>query len=282
MSETTPRKVRPDEVADFMKQGGAFNEETRYAPPTDGAFVAWGKTSFRAIAPEELAAAEAPPDAPASAESKANNTEAALEAGSEAPHTALSEPAQAEPALVATAPAPPPPPPPAPPVLQESGPTRAEILAEIEKAREDGRVTGYTQGVAAARQELAETIDALRRIEAQLLAAAEDSLEKNTAVMARHVRRIAQDLAGDVFATIPEMFIARIRKAADMFTRAGMDYTLLISSLDAQALTPALRDEEIFRAIRIVEDPDLPQGGFRLTSRDLEVEDVPELEGEPI
>ena len=122
----------------------------------------------------------------------------------------------------------------------------------------------------------------VRGAEAQLLAAAEDSLEKNTAVMARHVRRIAQDLAGDVFATIPEMFIARIRKAADMFTRAGMDYTLLISSLDAQALTPALRDEEIFRAIRIVEDPDLPRGGFRLTSRDLEVEDVPELEGEPI
>jgi len=166
-----------------------------------------------------------------------------------------------------------------PPLIQEAPVNSADIIAEIEKAREDGRALGYQQGLAAARQELADALATLRRLEEQLVPATEDVLEKNIAVMAQHVRRIAQDLAGNVFATIPEMFIERIRKSADMFTRASSEFTLAINTKDAQSLMPALRGEELFKTIKIIEDSHLPNGGFRLTGRDLEVEDTPELLG---
>ena len=108
---------------------------------------------------------------------------------------------------------------------------------------------------------------------------ADDAVSKNTEIIARHVRRIAQDLAGSMFATIPDIFVERIRRAAETFTRAGMDFSLAISAKDAQVLMPPLKGDDLFKTIRVSEDPDLPAGGFRLTARDLEVEDVPELLG---
>jgi flagellar biosynthesis/type III secretory pathway protein FliH len=257
----------------FAKVGGDFVEEGRYSSANDGAFVPWGKTSFKVVVEEEIIDENALPEFTPEVEEPAL-TEATEEAAREAEAAAMAAEAHrlAQEAQAAGQFVPPPP-------VQEAPINSADIIAEIETAREDGRAIGYQQGVAAARQELADVLAALRRLEDQLIPATEDVLEKNTAIMARHVRRIAQDLAGNVFATIPELFIDRIKKSADMFTRAGSEFTLAINSKDAQALMPALRGEDLFKSIKIIEDQDLPNGGFRLTGRDLEVEDIPEMLG---
>jgi len=273
MSNSASRRLRPKDAAMFAKVGGDFVEEGRYSSANDGAFVPWGKTSFKVVAEEEIIDENAlqeftpEPEAPAVAEAHEEAAREAEAAAMAAEAQRLEQEAQAAGQFVA------------PPPVQEAPINSADIIAEIETAREDGRAIGYQQGVAAARQELADVLAALRRLEDHLIPATEEVLEKNTAIMARHVRRIAQDLAGNVFATIPEMFIDRIKKSADMFTRAGSEFTLAINSKDAQALMPALRGEDLFKAIKIIEDQDLPNGGFRLTGRDLEVEDIPEMLG---
>jgi len=273
MSNSASRRLRPKDAAMFAKVGGDFVEEGRYSSANDGAFVPWGKTSFKVVAEEEIIDENAlqeftpEPEAPGVAEAHEEAAREAEAAAMAAEAQRLDQDAQAAGQFVP------------PPPVQEAPINSADIIAEIETAREDGRAIGYQQGVAAARQELADVLAALRRLEDHLIPATEDVLEKNTAIMARHVRRIAQDLAGNVFATIPEMFIDRIKKSADMFTRAGSEFTLAINSKDAQALMPALRGEDLFKSIKIIEDQDLPNGGFRLTGRDLEVEDIPEMLG---
>ncbi len=273
MSNSASRRLRPKDAAMFAKVGGDFVEEGRYSSVNDGAFVPWGKTSFKVVAEEEIIDENAlqeftpEPEAPAVAEAHEEAAREAEAAAMAAEAQRLEQEAQAAGQFVP------------PPPVQEAPINSADIIAEIETAREDGRAIGYQQGVAAARQELADVLAALRRLEDHLIPATEEVLEKNTAIMARHVRRIAQDLAGNVFATIPEMFIDRIKKSADMFTRAGSEFTLAINSKDAQALMPALRGEDLFKSIKIIEDQDLPNGGFRLTGRDLEVEDIPEMLG---
>jgi flagellar biosynthesis/type III secretory pathway protein FliH len=273
MSKAASHRLRPKDAAMFAKIGGDFVEEGRYSPNSNGDFVPWGKTSFKVVTPEE---AEPEPDIPAfepeavepqPAEEAVHAAEEAEAAAREAEAQRLAQEAAAAAAFVP------------PPMAQEAPINSADIIAEIEKAREDGRIAGYQQGLAAARQEMADALQAIRRLEDHLIPSTEEMLEKNTAVMARHVRRIAQDLAGNVFATIPEMFIDRIKKTAEMFTRAGSEFTLAINSKDAQALMPALRGEDLFKSIKMIEDPELPHGGFKLTGRDLEVEDVPEMLG---
>lgn len=273
MSEPTSRRLRPKDAALFAKTGGEFAEESRLTAPSDGGFVAWGKTSFKVVdegelvppsddyIPEEVHE-EVQPEAPVDA--------APQPSAQDAPSSNNAPVAASEQPLETFVP---------PPLIQETPVSSADIIAEMEKAREDGRAIGYQQGITAARQELADALAALRRLEEQLIPSAEEVLEKNTAIIAQHVRRIAQDLAGNVFATIPDMFIERIRKSADMFTRAGSEFTLAINSKDAQSLMPALRGDDLFKSIKILEDSSLPNGGFRLTGRDLEVEDVPELLG---
>jgi flagellar assembly protein FliH len=261
----------------FAQTGGDFIEESRFVPQSGGGFVPWGKTSFRAIAPDELAntnelAPVAVEDAPEAAEP------VATEAVAQSPEAAHAAPVQ-EQAPEAVHAAPPPPPPP-PQMVKETALNHADVIAEIEKAREDGRALGYQQGLTAAREELAEALAAIRKIENTLVPDVESLLEKNAVIMARHVRRIAQDLAGTMFATIPDLFIERIRKASDLFTRANVEFTLTINAQDAQHLMPALRGEELFKTIKINEDANLPKGGFRLTSRDLEMEDIPEMLGD--
>jgi hypothetical protein len=79
---------------------------------------------------------------------------------------------------------------------------------------------------------------------------------------------------------MPELFVERIKNAAEMFTKAGSEFTLSISPHDALSLRAALKAEEIFSSIRIIEDDELPSGSFRLASRDLEFDDVPQIEDE--
>jgi flagellar assembly protein FliH len=275
MSNSSSRRLRPNEAAMFAQTGGDFIEESRFVPQSGGGFVPWGKASFRALAPEELANTNEP--APVVIEERAETGEsAATEATAQSAETAQAAPSQ-EPAAETAHAAPAPPP---PPVAKETALNHADVIAEIEKAREDGRALGYQQGLTAAREELAEALAAIRKIEETLVPDVESLLEKNAVIMARHVRRIAQDLAGTVFATIPDLFIERIRKASDLFTRANAEFTLTINSQDAQHLMPALRGEELFKIIKINEDANLPKGGFRLTSRDLEMEDIPEMLGD--
>ena len=70
-----------------------------------------------------------------------------------------------------------------------------------------------------------------------------------------------------------------VRRAADLFIRANTEFTISISRHDAKALTDALAGDEVFASIRVIADPDLVRGAFRLSSRDLEVEDTPLIEG---
>jgi flagellar biosynthesis/type III secretory pathway protein FliH len=269
MSDPSSRRLRPKDAALFAKTGGDFAEEALFVTPNEGGFVAWGKTSFKVVedlSPVDLVDEYVPEAKVTEPDPESVAVEVPQETDSANTAPVAHDATQAEPLIP-------------PPLIQEAPVNSADIIAEIEKAREDGRALGYQQGLTAARQELADSLATLRRLEEQLVPATEDVLEKNIAVMAQHVRRIAQDLAGNVFATIPDMFIERIRKSADMFTRAGSEFTLAINTKDAQSLMPALRGEDLFKNIKIIEDPHLPNGGFRLTGRDLEVEDTPELLG---
>jgi len=264
MSDQSTRRVRIDEVSGLFKRDGGFVETSHGGRQKDGNFVAWGRANFREVVPELP-----PPAVPEqSAESEQQSEEAQAEqAGKEAAMLAAAEAAAA------------PPPPPPPPVDQDPPPSAEEILAEIEAAREEGRANGYAQGIAAARQELSEALLALRSMESELVFQADEARQQAANMMAQHVRRIAQDLAGTVFAEIPQEFIERIRRAADLFIRANTEFTISISRHDAKALTDALAGDEVFASIRVIADPDLVRGAFRLSSRDLEVEDTPLIEG---
>ena len=262
MSDQSTRRVRIDEVSGLFKRDGGFVETSHGGRQKDGNFVAWGRANFREVVPELP-----PPAVPEqSAESEQQSEEAQAEqAGKEAAMLAAAEAAAA--------------PPPPPPVDQDPPPSAKEILAAIEAAREEGRANGYAQGIAAARQELSEALLALRSMESELVFQGDEARQQAANMMAQHVRRIAQDLAGTVFAEIPQEFIERIRRAADLFIRANTEFTISISRHDAKALTDALAGDEVFASIRVIADPDLVRGAFRLSSRDLEVEDTPLIEG---
>lgn len=254
MSDLTERRVPLSEVADLVPRGGEFHADSRYAPDQDAAFTPWNKATFRPV-----------PLVEAAPQAKEYDSE-----------TPAAEPAVVHAPVVEAAP----PPPPTPPEPTEPPPSPDEIIAAIEKAREDGRALGYQQGLEAARKELGDAVSVLRRIEGDLVPLAAEAYEKNAEVMAQHVRRIAQDLFGAVFTSMPEAFVQRIKNAAEMFTKAGSEFTLSISPHDVISLKSALNQEEIFSSIRILEDEDLPSGSFKLASRDLEYDDTPMIEDE--
>ena len=265
MYDNPSRRLRPKDVAVLVKSSD-FEEENRYAPPSGGGFIPWGKTSFKVISKDDIANANEAENAESASHDKAV-AHAETEAAQIDAEATL---AQAADQVTAMPPAPGP---------QDNVPSSEAIIAEIEKAREDGRVIGYQQGLTAGRQEFEAALDVLRRLEERIVPLADEAIAKNTEVIARHVRRIAQDLAGTVFAEIPEPFLERIRRSAELFVRANSEFSLFVSSPDLKALTNALKGEEIFADIKIVADPDLMRGAFRLSSRDLEVVDTPVIEG---
>ena len=259
MSEMAQRKIPLSEVSDLVQRGGAFNADNRFAPDQNAPFTPWKKAHFK---PAPLV--EATP------------------ALTDTNDGAVADVAEAAPEPVAQPEALTPPPPPPPPEPVEPPPSPDEIIAAIEKSREDGRALGYQQGLEAARKELGDALNVLRRIENEIVPLAAETHERNAELMAQHVRRLAQDLFGAVFAEMPEKFVERIKNAAEMFTKAGSEFTLSISPHDAVSLSHALKAEDIFSAIRIIEDDELPSGAFRLSSRDLEYDDTPHIEDERI
>ncbi len=278
MSEQTQRTIQFSEIAEMLPRGGDFLEENRYGPDHEAEFVPWGRTSFK---PAPVKQPDPPPQAPG-AEPQPDPEEpvsSATEPNEEQQDEAHKAPAdhgapQANTPRTARPAAPPPraPPPPEPP-----GPTAEEIIAAINQAREDGRALGYQQGVEATRREIGATLSTLKKIEEQITMLAQDALERNADIMAHHVRRIAQDLFGAVFAEMPNVFVERIKTAAEMFTKAGAEFTLAVNPHDAITLNPLLQENEIFEKIRIVEDDALQSGTFHLSSRDLDYEDAPLL-----
>ena len=259
----TTRRVSLDEIPGLVPKDRPFVETSHGGPVKDNEFVAWGRSKFRELKAEDQVPALPPAD---------DSPQGAQAEVQEQPATEVVVELVAEPEQ-------PPPPPPPPPVEEDPPPSAQEILEAIEKAREEGRATGYAQGIAAAKQELSEAVLALRSIAAELPVQADEVRQRASAMMAQHVRRIAQDLAGTIFADIPEAFLERIRRSAELFVRANNEFTLFVSSPDLKALTQALQGEEIFADIKIVADPDLMRGAFRLSSRDLEVVDTPVIEG---
>jgi flagellar assembly protein FliH len=265
MSDQQTRRVRIDEVSGLFKKDGTFVETSHGGRQKDGNFVPWGRANFREVVPE------LPPPPPEEQPAAPEPTQEEIDAQAAREAAAL---AAAEAAAMA-AQAPPPP----PPVEEDPPPSADEIVAAIEAAREEGRANGYAQGLAAARQELSEALLALRSIEAEIVFQADEARQQAANLMAQHVRRIAQDLTGTFFADIPQEFIERIRRAADLFIRANTEFTISISRHDAKALADALAGDEVFASIKVVADPDMMRGAFKLSSRDLEVEDTPLIEG---
>jgi len=278
MSEQTQRTIQFSEIAQMLPKGGDFLEENRYGPDHEAEFVPWGRTSFKPAPPKQ---SDTPPKAPNSEQETASDeavdaaADRALDPQQAQPEKTPADSAETPPnAAKAARAAPPPRPPPAP---EPPGPTAEEIIAAIEQAREDGRALGYQQGVEATRREIGASLSTLKKIEAQITMLAHDALERNADIMAHHVRRIAQDLFGAVFAEMPGVFVDRIKTAAEMFTKAGADFTLALNPHDAITLHPLMQDTEIFEKIRIVEDDALQSGTFHLSSRDLDYEDAPLL-----
>ncbi len=262
----------------MLPKGGDFLEENRYGPDHEAEFVPWGRTSFRPAPPKETdqppKAPNAEPGTPAQ-EAVDGAADSTQDPPQEHPDTAPGDSASQPPNAAKTgrtAAPPRAPPPPEPP-----GPTAEEIIAAIDRAREDGRALGYQQGVEATRREIGASLATLKKIEAQITMLAHDALERNADIMAHHVRRLAQDLFGAVFAEMPEVFVDRIKTAAEMFTKAGADFTLALNPHDAITLHTLMQENEIFEKIRIVEDDALQSGTFHLSSRDLDYEDAPLL-----
>ena len=277
MSEPTQRTIQFSEIASLLPRGGAFMEENRYGRDPEAAFVPWGRSSFKPAPVKTAPEPEKPTDTD-SREPTAEEAEAAKlssdPASGEQPKPTPDAAAKPSPQVAAQRAAPPPKPPPPP---EPPGPTPQEIIAAIDQAREDGRALGYQQGVDATKREIGATLSALRKIETQITTLAQDALERNADIMALHVRRIAQDLFGAVFAEMPTVFLERIKTAAEMFTKAGADFTLAMNPHDALALSSLMSENEIFEKIRIVEDEKLQPGAFHLSSRDLDYEDAPLL-----
>jgi hypothetical protein len=282
MSENTQRTIPFSEIAGLLPRGGDFIQENRYSPDPEATFVPWGRKSFKPAPPKQsrgqpATETTAPEDAPAAQAEDAAEPTLSTSGDDAGPTTTPTEdttkkkPAAAVGSRPITA-APKPPPPPEP-----AGPSPEDIIAAIEQAREDGRALGYQQGVDATRREIGATLSTLRKIESQITMLAHDALERNADIMAHHVRRIAQDLFGAVFDEIPGVFLERIKNAAEMFTKAGADFTLALNPHDAMTLSALMQENEIFEKIKIVEDDKLRSGAFHLSSRDLDYEDAPLL-----
>ena len=276
MSDQLERPIQFSEIAAMLPKGGEFQEENRYGPDHEAEFIPWGRTSFK---PAPIQQPEAPPPPQAIEpdgtpdQAVATPEEISQDAPTAAPAQVSAEKTEPSPNTPKTArPASPPPRPPPPP--EPPGPTADEIIAAIDQAREDGRALGYQQGVEATRREIGATLSTLKKLEQQITLLAQDALERNADIMAHHVRRIAQDLFGAVFAEMPEVFVERIKNAAEMFTKAGAEFTLALNPHDLLTLNHLLQETEIFEKIRIVEDDALQSGAFHLSSRDLDYEDA--------
>lgn len=285
MSETAERTIPFSEIASMLPRGGDFIEENRYAPDHDAPFVPWGRSSFKPAPPKPKTASAEKQVTPEEPAAEHTSQEPEQVADAPPPEQANQQPADApQSAAGAAAPtsgqaprrqaAPPPKPPPPP---QPAGPSPEEIIAAIDQAREDGRALGYQQGVDATRREIGATLSTLRKVEAQITTLAQDAVERNADIMAHHVRRIAQDLFGAVFTEMPAVFLERIKTAAEMFTKAGADFTLAMNPHDLLTLATLMQETEIFDKIRIVEDEKLQPSTFHLSSRDLDYEDAPLL-----
>lgn len=277
MSEPAQRPISLSQIADLLPKGGEYLEENRYGPDPDAEFVPWGRSSFK---PAPTKQPPAPEPEPAAEQETAPEDENAAPGEEAAPANEGQQPtaaAQGDATPAQTASRPSAPPPKAPPPPEPPGPSAEEIIAAIDQAREDGRALGYQQGVDATRRELNATLSTLRKLEAQITTLASDALERNADIMAHHVRRIAQDLFGAVFAEMPEVYVERIKTAAEMFTKAGADFTLAMNPHDLLTLQPLMQENEIFEKIRIIEDDALQSGVFHLSSRDLDYEDAPVL-----
>jgi hypothetical protein len=279
MSEQTQRTVQFSEIADMLPKGGDYHVEDRYGSDPDAEFVPWGRSNFKPAPDKQPPAPAKEPETEQHEKSADEDEQTSVASEGEpgelnepAPTPSAKTPAAAPAGARPSAPPPKPPPPPEPP-----GPTAEEIIAAINQAREDGRALGYQQGVEATKRELSATLSTLRKIETQITTLAADALERNADIMAHHVRRIAQDLFGAVFAEMPEVFVERIKTAAEMFTKAGADFTLALNPHDALTLNALMQENEIFEKIRIVEDDSLHTGVFHLSSRDLDYEDAPLL-----
>ena len=278
MSEQAQRSIQLSEIAALLQRGGPFQAESRYGRDPDANFVPWGRSSFKPAPPPKPIAPERNPESEPSTDPQEGPTDPSQDAkqtDAEPSARKDSPTSSATPATTAAQSNRVPPPPPPPPT--ESGPSPDEIIAAIERAKEDGRALGYQQGVDATRKELSATLSNLRKLEGQLTTLTSDAVQRNADIIAHHVRRIAQDLFGAVFAEIPGVFIERIKTAAEMFTKAGGDFTLAMNPHDLLTLSDLLKENEIFEKIRIVEDDKLQPGAFHLSSRDLDYEDAPML-----
>ncbi len=271
MSEQAQRSVQLSEIATLLQRGGDFQVESRYGRAPDASFVPWGRNSFKPAPIPKPPEPRRPIEPEATTEKQQTAEEPPKEASATSAEAKSSTDAQAAPHQQTPAP----PPPPAASI--EAGPSPEEIIAAIERAKEDGRALGYQQGVDATRKEIGASLSTLRKLEAQLTTLTQDAVQRNADIMAHHVRRIAQELFGAVFAEMPTVFVERIKSAAEMFTKAGGEFTLAMNPHDLLALSNLISENEIFEKIRIIEDAQLQSGAFHLFSRDLDYEDAPQL-----
>lgn len=249
------RAVNFEEIKTLLKKDGNFVQDTRFERAPDPSFKPWGRQNFRVI-DEYTPAPEAAPEVLADETNADVNPDITEEAEALDGNT----------------------PPPPPPEMVEAAPDPQAILAALEQAREDGRALGYQQGLEAAKREFGEAVALVRKLEAELTTLSAEAFDRNATAMAQHVRRIAQDLFGASFAQMPDVFIERIRNAAEMFTKASTEFTLFLNPRDLATLQTGLKNEPIFSNVRMMDDDELPMGAFRLASRDLDYEDIPVLD----
>lgn len=247
------RALNFEEIKTLLKKDGTFVQDTRFERTPDPNFKPWGRQSFRVI--EEFV----PEPEPAPAEPEP------VEAETVAEETLAAENV----------------PPPPPPEETEAAPDPKAIIAALEQAREDGRALGYQQGLEAAKREFGDALALVRKLEAEMTTLAAEAFDRNATAMAQHVRRLAQELFGTTFAQMPDAFVERIRNAAEMFTKASTEFTIFLSPRDLVTLEAALKKEPIFSNVRVMEDDELPSGAFRMSSRDLDYEDVPMMDDQP-
>lgn len=151
-------------------------------------------------------------------------------------------------------------------------PTAEQIEAIEHQARQEGFKAGREEGLASARQTIAEQVQRLQGVMqalAQPLEALDEAVEHELVTLAV---TLAGQLLRRELKTDPGVIVAVVREALAALPSAARKVTLHLHPDDVALVREALHVHEDERGWHIEEDPVLSRGGCRVSSETSEVD----------
>ena len=152
----------------------------------------------------------------------------------------------------------------------------AEELA-YSKGREEGLTAGHINGLAEARAQAQEGLDAavsIFRIAAETINSSDDTIIvdlQNT--IEQSILGIAEETAGFLVDTLPEKFIDRIADLTKLINENINQINLDMNELDYKAIKEKLEKDDNLSSIKIRVLPSLQRGDMKLSSNGIRIED---------